>query len=130
MEAMKTKNRTNLASRKPRSDSPLWRLPPALQRELVAYMDEHGLRETNEWLIKQAVRTSVSALSRFRIRYEAMADQGGRMRERLRGSPLDEKPSCALELQAGKATLAEHVARSSMSPQEKEAAIKAIFAIP
>ncbi len=58
------------AQRKRRSDSPLWSLPEKKQAEIIGFLREHSLQDAAEWLGREGIQTSDTALSRFRAAYE------------------------------------------------------------
>jgi hypothetical protein len=65
--------------KKPRADSPLWRLPEDIQAELMDFMESRTLAETARFMAEKGVQTSVSALCRFRagwiMRLDRMEDE-------------------------------------------------------
>src|SRR5271165_2009221 len=58
-------------TRKPRTDSPLNRLPPERQAQLLLFLQTHSLRQARLQLAAEGVQTSKSALSAYRLRRQA-----------------------------------------------------------
>lgn len=53
------------ATRKPRGDATLKKLPEERQREIIEFMRGHKIAETQAWLKEQGVETSIGSLSGF-----------------------------------------------------------------
>jgi hypothetical protein len=60
---------------KPRADSPLWRLPDDIQSALIDFIEVRTLGEAVKFMAEQGVKTSRSALGRFRAAYLMLQDR-------------------------------------------------------
>ena len=57
-------------ARKPRSDSPLNRLPESRRDALLDFMDTHSIAEAHQQLIAEGIQTSMTAVTNFRASWK------------------------------------------------------------